>query len=170
MTVTEAFCARLAEEIRQRANAQRRKLDAESPSLHEAIEKFFAPAVKWYFKDLRERRVRGWATGNWPNIGAFAALYASEWWSTTLTWMQEQAFKVVPTGVVDVGVHMGRDFWPKGLYQPPNLAVSEDFAVSVKVLHRIGAKAREAAPNELLVPRPAARLLELLGYEIKNAP
>ncbi len=156
-----------AEKIRQRANAMRPQLIAEEPLLLTGIEAFFAAALRWYFETLTTHKIRPWAPRQGPDREAFCAYFAAEWRLTWLRFLQHQVAE--GRSEFDLVRDVGKDLWPKGLYQVPTIAVSDDFVLSASALHRIGANAHDVLLNGARFPDFAVRWFELLGYEIKNA-
>ena len=156
------------EELRRRANAMRMQLGAEEPKLIAGLESFFEAPMRWYFKELRARKLRPWAAYCGPDREMFTVAFAADWWKTLLVFARETALRDGGC-VFDAAAHVGDDLWPKSLYQVPTIGISEDFDLSARALHRIGLKAREALPAGARLPPAAKRRLELLGLEVLDA-
>lgn len=155
-----------AEELRRRANAQRANLASEEPQLLETIEELFIPALRWYFGTLRDRKIRPWGARQGPDKEAFAVAFAAEWRVTWVRFLQEQ-LRRHGSFTLDAARHVGADLLP--ISGPAmTIGVSEDFVLSARALHQIGAEVRAALPSGTRFPKAAARWLELLGYEIVN--
>jgi hypothetical protein len=151
-------------EVNDRANANKALRDAEEPGLIRDIEKFFEPALKWFFAELRRGGIQPWPSKQAPTAEVYRVHFASVWRDTYRSFLWEQ---VVPTGssTLEVPLHVGMDLWPRELRRAPVASVHEYFVLSAQALHDIGMCARSTA--NVNFPTAAARWLELLGYNVK---
>lgn len=167
-TENELATQRIAsyEKFRQKADAMRAARDVEEEKLIEELDQLFKPALRWYFGTLRERKIRPWGPRQGPDKEAFTCYFAAEWRTTWVRFLQER-LRRDGSCTLDAAKHVGADLLPSG-FGNPVIGISEDFVLSARALHHIGAEVRAALPDGTRFPKAAARWLELLGYEVEN--